>query len=246
MFKLFQPRAYRTPGGTVNNVYLDMLDQPHCLIAGASGSGKSVVLEGLIAALISKDSPAAAQLVLIDPKRVELVTWKALPHTIAHETEPAAIIRCLENMVATIDQRYKEAARKHSKQYDGPHIYIIIDELADLMTTNKKQIQPLLQRIMQVGRAARVHVIAATQCPLASVIPTAIKVNFAGIMGLHTRSAQDSRNIIGMAGLETLPMYGEAVYIAPGKPLNHTIISLTSRAEVNRLLQWWTSKSCVA
>ena len=105
--------------------------------------------------------------------------------------------------------------RQHLSMYDGSDIYIIIDELADLMTTSKKDITPLLQRICQLGRAARIHVIACTQCPLASVIATPIKVNMSAIMGLHTRSRQDSRNIIGKAGCEALPLYGKGIWITP-------------------------------
>lgn len=246
MFRFLRPRAYRTPGGSVQNLYLAMLKQPHVLIAGASGSGKSVVLEGLIHALTTTESPATTELILLDPKRVELATWSRLPHVLRHETEPAGIIAALRDALAIIDQRYTEAARKRMKQYDGTNIYIIIDELADLMTTNKKEVQPLLQRIMQIGRAAKVHVIAATQCPLASVIPTAIKVNFSGILGLHTRSAQDSRNILGVSGLEQLPMYGQGAWLAPGQNIQRYQIDLIPTNEITRVVSWWTSRSCVA
>lgn len=94
-------------------------------------------------------------------------------------------------------------------------MYVVIDELADLMTTNKKQVQPILQRLCQIGRAANVHVVAATQCPLSAVIPTPIKVNFDSRVALRTRSGQDSRNILGVTGCELLPRYGQGYYMTP-------------------------------
>lgn len=238
--------TYRTPGGQVPAIYLNMLDQAHCLIAGASGSGKSVAINGLIATLLTKYSPNKAQLVLVDPKRVELATYAGLPHTIAHWTEPDQIASGLTSVLDEIDRRYKIAAAQGVRTYQGAHIYVIIDELADLMTTDKKRIQPALQRIMQIGRAALVHVVAATQCPLASVIPTPIKCNFSGVLGLRTRSAQDSRNILGFNGLETLPLYGRGIYMAPGVQPELIPIRLTSDTEQQRLIQYWTSDQCVA
>ena len=239
------PRTYRTPGGSVPSLYLDMLRQPHCLIAGASGSGKSVVLNGLISSLIRGHSPATAQLVLVDPKRVELAAWARLPHCIGHVTEPDDIARTLSRVLEIIDRRYRDAQAAGQRIFSGAEIYVIIDELADLMTTDRKRIQPLLQRIAQIGRAARVHLIAATQCPLASVIPTAIKCNFSAVLGLHARSAQDSRNIIGFSGLERLPMYGRGAYLSPGRDAIPATIRLVPDDEITELVQYWTSPSCI-
>ena len=126
-----------------------------------------------------------------------------------------------------------------TRKYPGGHLYVIIDELADLMTTNKKEVQPLLQRLCQIGRAANVHVVAATQCPLASVIPTAIKVNFDSRVGLRTRSAQDSRNILGEKGCEKLPRYGYGYYMtADGCEL--TEIPMYSDDVINAMVEYWT------
>lgn len=115
---------------------------------------------------------------------------------------------------------------------------MVIDELADLMTTNKKQVQPLIQRLAQIGRAANVHIIAATQCPLSTVIPTPIKVNFDSRVGLRTRSKQDSRNILGLPGCETLPRYGQGYYMTPAG-LQLYNIPMYSPAEVQRLVDYW-------
>ena len=122
---------------------------------------------------------------------------------------------------------------------------MIIDELADLMTTNKRQVMPILQRLCQIGRAASVHVIAATQCPLSAVIPTPIKVNFDARVALRTRSAQDSRNILGVTGCERLPRYGQGYYMTP-EGLRLWQIPMYSDSNIDSVVRWWTSKKCVA
>ena len=124
------------------------------------------------------------------------------------------------------------------KKYGGGAVYVIIDELADLMTTNRRQVQPLLQRLCQIGRAANVHVIAATQCPLSSVIPTPIKVNFDARVALRTRSAQDSRNILGVKGCELLPRYGQGYYMTPdGLTLYN--IPMQDPADIAQIVRYW-------
>lgn len=168
---------YKTPGGEVYTLYQDMLSQPHLLIAGATGSGKSVVITGLITTALY-DSPGEVQFILIDPKRVELAEYRTLPHTVIYSSEPGDMVQALRDGMQITEARYKEMQRAGVRKYQGAALYIIIDELADLMTTNKKAVAPLIQRLAQIGRAANVHIIAATQCPLASVIPTPIKVNF--------------------------------------------------------------------
>ena len=191
-----------------------MLQQPHLLIAGATGSGKSVVINGIITTAL-KDSPAAVQFIFIDPKRVELVDYRPLPHTLKYASEPGDMVQALQYAMDTTERRYKAMQSRHEKNYSGGAVYVIIDELADLMTTNRKHVQPLIQRLAQIGRAANVHIIAATQCPLSAVIPTPIKVNFDSRVGLRTRSKQDSRNILGLPGCETLPRYGQGYYMTP-------------------------------
>lgn len=205
-------RVWKTPELDYYNLYADMLQQPHLLIAGATGSGKSVVINGMMTTAL-KDSPAAVQFILIDPKRVELVDYKELPHTLRYSSEPGEMVQALQEAITITDNRYKDMARQHVKKYGGGAVYVVIDELADLMTTNKKQVQPILQRLCQIGRAANVHVVAATQCPLSAVIPTPIKVNFDSRVALRTRSGQDSRNILGVTGCELLPRYGQAMIL---------------------------------
>ena len=230
-------KEWRTPPGQVYSLYRDMLKQPHLLIAGATGSGKSVVINGLVYTAMY-DSPAAVQFILIDPKRVELVDYKPLPHTLMYASEPGEMVEALEKAMEITESRYKAMQRQRVKKYPGGALYVIIDELADLMTTARRQVQPLLQRLAQVGRAANVHIIAATQCPLATVIPTPIKVNFDSRVALRTRSAQDSRNILGLTGCELLPRYGQGYYMTPdGLKLYN--IPMQPQEDINALVKYW-------
>ena len=111
------------------------------------------------------------------------------------------------------------------------------------MLTDKRIVQPLIQRLGQLGRAAHVHLIACTQCPLASVIPTAIKCNLDSRLGLRTRSAQDSRNILGIAGCETLPRYGQGYYMTP-EGVDRTALPMVSDDLIAPLIRWWTGPNC--
>lgn len=239
-----RPRRYKTPSGDVYTLYNDMAMQPHLLVAGATGSGKSVVVNGIIYNLLF-NGPGSAQLILIDPKRVELSMYRSVPHCIRYASEPAEMIAALQYALVITENRYQEMQRQRIRKYSGGHVFVIIDELADLMTTAKKQAQPLLQRLCQIGRAACVHVIACTQCPLATVIPTAIAVNFDARVGLRTRNAQDSRNILGSAGCERLPRYGQGYFMTPeGTELWN--IPMYSDSAISDMVFWWTSRRCIA
>lgn len=230
-----------TPTMQYYSLYADMLRQTHLLIAGATGSGKSVVINGIVTTSLQY-SPEQVQYILIDPKRVELVDYKPLPHTIVYASEPDSMIQALQRTTNIIEGRYTVMQRQHVKRYSGSNVFIVIDELADLMTTNKKQVQPLIQRIAQIGRAANVHIIAATQCPLSAVIPTPIKVNFDSRVGLRTRSKQDSRNILGCGGCELLPSYGQGYYMtAQGIELYK--IPMYDQATTNALIKHWTRQN---
>ena len=195
--------------------YNDILQQTHTLIAGSTGSGKSVLINGLLTNLINND----CKLVLIDLKKVELIAYKHSNKTLFYADNVKSTISALNNVMKQIDYRYKTMQLQGQKQSTLTPIYIIIDELADLMTVAKKDILPLLQRIGQIGRAANVHLICATQCPLVSIIPTSLKVNFTCIIGLKVRSKQDSRNILGVACCEELPQYGYGYVQFAGKDL---------------------------
>lgn len=237
-------KTWKTPDTDNYILFEDMLNQSHLLIAGATGSGKSVLENGLITTAL-KDSPARVQFILIDPKMTELQEYAALPHTLvyADSERPEKMIDGLNQSIDIMMQRFSYMKRHQLKDYNGGHIYVIIDELADLMTTNKKQVQPLLQRIGQLGRAAHVHLIACTQCPLATVIPTPIKVNFDARVGLRTATAQDSRNILDIKGCELLPnpreTHSAQGYYRQGGSIKLWNIPMYTPEETTRRIDYW-------
>lgn len=227
----------KRPSTQISTLYADALNQPHLLIAGATGSGKSVIVNNIMYnALIY--APCEIQFILIDPKRVELSMYRDLPHTIKYASEPADIINALQRAMSITEDRYMIMQKQGLRKYNGTQVYVIIDELADLMCTNRKAVKPLLQRLCQIGRAANVHVIACTQSPIREVIPTEIKVNFDARFGLRTRSAQDSRNILGRNGCESLPRYGQAYYMTPNEFTLYNV-TMTDDAEIEDRIRYW-------
>ena len=245
-----EPRAYRTPAGQVYKPFIRLAERPHLLIAGATGSGKSVALNGIIHSLILTESPFDCQFVLIDPKKVELVQYADLPHTARYASEYPDIVRSLQWAVEETDRRFTRMQHNRVKEYAGPHMYVVIDELADLMTTLKKETLPLLQRLAQIGRAARVHVIACSQNVLAVTIPTTLKCNFSTILGLRTCNAQQSRFLISATGCETLPNpfregkgYG---YLRDGADLEKLLIYKYPDEQIDAAIRWWKSSACIA
>lgn len=231
-------RTY-TPSGTVPRLYLDILGQPHTLVAGATGSGKSTLIHGLIYTLLYS-SPGQRQMILIDPKRVELLKYKRLPHTMIHSSEPRDIIHTLRAAVDFMEKRYKRMVKAGQTLYSGSDVYIIVDEFADLMTTSKKESLPLLCRIAQLGRAARIHLILATQRPTRDIVNGQIKVNIDSRIALRCPTAQDSRNIINVSGAELLPRYGKGIYLTPDtiNPVQ-VDIPLIPDSEINRIINHW-------
>jgi len=209
---------------TKYSLYEDMLNQPHMLIAGSTGSGKSVIINGLIYTLLIKD-PANVGLILIDPKRVELVQYKNTCCCMRYASEQEAMIRILDYAVDLMEQRYREMQKRKLRSYSGKKIYIFVDELADLLTTSKKQVLPNIQRLAQLGRAAQIHLILATQRPTKDIISGQLKVNLDSRMALRVPTAVDSRNIINVAGAEDLPRYGQGYYLTPEtmKPVLYNI-----------------------
>ena len=205
-------KEWRTPDIEYSRLFGDFLQQTHLLIAGATGAGKSTVVNGMIHAAL-KDSPLKVGFILIDPKGTELDEYKHLPHTLLYAdaaNDPKgkpmqAIINALEYTMQLYRTRTTYMKRKKLRMYDGSDIYVIVDELMILMTRAKREVLPLLQDILSLARCTRIHLVACTQSPVSAVIPTPLKCNFASRLALRTVCAQDSRNIVGVKGCEMFP-----------------------------------------
>jgi len=204
---------YHPIQATIPRLYLDILQQPHTLIAGVTGSGKSVVINGLIYS--SFFTPESGGLLLIDPKRVELYKYRHLKNVYQYSSEPREIENAINTAVRLMEKRYRTMQRKNQVKTDEPPLYIFVDEFADLMTTQKRAVLAPLCRLAQLGRAAGVHLILATQRPTRDIIPGQIKVNVDCRLALRCPTAQDSRNIINRSGAELLPRYGYGYYLTP-------------------------------
>lgn len=262
--KEFNPDSVTSPGIITSVAYISMLKQPHLLITGKTGSGKSVLINDLIFTaakcypMDSADGETGArvsQFIFIDPKGVELVMWCDLPHTLAYATEPDECVSALQLALRITKARNKimRESKPRKRKWDKGDIYVIIDEFADLMTTNKKRVQPLVQRLCQIGRSAKVHVILATQCPQAKIIPTEIKVNFDSRVCLKTSSVRDSRYVLDM--LNTLDErsicyylpdpetdgQAKAVYVTPHETSVIETVNFPQE-ELDEMNNWWTAQ----
>lgn len=234
---------YTTPAGSIPGLYADILHQPHAIIAGATGSGKSVAINGLIYAGLYK-APPEVGFVLIDPKRVELIQYAHLPQVIRYASEPGAMLSTLCNAVDLMERRYSDMQRRRCRRWTGQEIYIFVDEYADLITTQKRAVKPLFCRLAQLGRAAGIHLVLATQRPTRDIIDGQIKVNIDARLALRCPTAQDSRNIINIPGAEELPRYGEGLYITPDTM--HPVlvnVPMIPDAELDRLVTHWEQQT---
>ena len=240
--------TYTAPTGTVKTLYVDALKQSHLLIAGCQGSGKSVLINGLINTLLYRlpfdkafgNNQDGAQLILIDPKRVELAAYAKLPHTLAHAAgfNPEAWVSALQKAVGIMDNRYSYMERAGLKKYDKGDLYVIIDEWAAVYKNGGRDAYKLVMRLVSEGRAARVHVIMATQVPKANIIPTEIRENFDARFCLRTANAIQSRVIMENEGCESLPRFGQGFYVTPEGTLLYKIPYI-QEDEINRNIEWW-------
>lgn len=204
----------------------DLAAMPHMLIAGATGSGKSVMINTLLVSLLYRNSPADLKLILVDPKRVEMTLYNDIPHLLTPViVEPPKAISALRWAVAEMERRLKllsEHGKRNIGEYntqkgiDGmPYIVIIIDEMSDLMLSAAKEVEGLVVRIAQMARAVGIHLVLATQRPSVNVITGIIKANVPGRVALMTTSQVDSRTIIDQSGADKLLGKGDMLYLDP-------------------------------
>lgn len=239
--------AYERPAGQTYTLFKDMTRQSHLLIAGTTGSGKSVAINGIIGTLLYRvpgyDNQNAVQLILIDPKRVELAAYAHLPHTIAHAAGffPEKWEAALKTAVRIMDRRYAEMESKRQKEYLGGDLYVIIDEWAAIYKNGGSECFKAVLRLVSEGRAAHVHVIMATQIPKANIIPTEIRENFSARLCLRTNNAIQSRVIMDENGCEDLPRYGQGYYVTPEATTLYNI-PYVKQDELDRLINWWETQ----
>lgn len=194
-----------------------MKDMPHLLIAGQTGSGKSVGMNGFLISLLLRNSPAELRMIMVDPKRVELGVYNGIPHLLAPViNHPDKALNALKWCVAEMIRRYDlltEARARNLGEYNAkvgkeekmPAIVIVIDELADLMMSgNKKEVENAIARIAQMARAVGIHLIVATQRPSVDVITGLIKANIPSRIAFTVASQVDSRTILDRVGAEDL------------------------------------------
>lgn len=218
----------------------EMISGTHILIAGCSGSGKSVVINDILYTLLLK-SPDDNLFCLIDLKRVELIDYADAPHTVAYIDKPEQVERALTGVLRIIDERYDRMQEARQKKSNEPVLWVVIDEYADLVCSCPKKVQTQIQRISQIGRAANVKLLLATQRPTKEIIKGATVVNLDTRLALRTITAQDSRNIISVNGAEALPDYGFGIMQIKGR--NRQIeIPLTPEEKIAERVQYWVER----
>lgn len=219
----------------------EILQAPHVLIAGATGSGKSVLLNSIIYQALQSD-PQTNSFIFIDLKRVELIDYYDLPHTLYYADTAEKAKTALDLAVAIIEDRFTEMQTSRQKQYRNTtekyNIYVVIDEYALLTTVAKKECTKQLMQIAQIGRAANVHLILATQRPTRDIITGAVKVNLDCRIALRCSTAIDSRNIIDRPGAEQLPKYGKALFLKHGY-LKEINVDMISDQDIKDRCQQW-------
>ena len=211
-------------------VALDLLKMPHLLIAGATGSGKSVCINTIISSIICHQDPAKVRMLLVDPKRVELTPYNGIPHLVTPVVvDPDKVVRLLKGAIQEMMRRYKlleEAGARNIASYNRnprateemPYFVICIDELADLMMTASFDVEQSLCRLAQLGRATGIHLIVATQRPSVDVLTGLIKANFPSRIAFAVASQVDSRTILDSAGAERLLGRGDMLFISSDSP----------------------------
>lgn len=241
----------------------DLSRMPHLLIAGATGSGKSVFVTALAACLAMNNAPEDLRIVMIDAKMVELIRFNGLPHLLGKvETDVNRITGVLRWVVAEMEHRYRllEGAhardleaynRKAAARKDGslplPRMVVIIDELADLMMSAPEQTEHTLVRLAQMARATGIHLVVATQRPSTDVVTGLIKANFPARLAFSVASGIDSRVILDTPGAETLLGRGDMLFLNPeaGAPMRAQGVYVTDQ-EVERLVAFWQKMSPAA
>ncbi|MEK7813323.1 MAG: DNA translocase FtsK, partial [Candidatus Desantisbacteria bacterium] len=240
-----------------NPVVTDLTKMPHMLVAGATGSGKSVCINGIIMSLLYKTHPDNVKFLMIDPKMVELSVYNGIPHLrFPVITGPKEAVKSLKWLVKEMEERYKLLASEGVRHIEGynnkliareetamPYIVAIIDELADLMMVSSQECEDSIARLAQMARAVGIHLILATQRPSVDIITGVIKANFPSRIAFQVFSKTDSRTILDMNGADKLLGRGDMLFLPPGAPKPTRIQgAFLSNEEIEDVVKFITSQ----
>jgi len=243
----------------------DLATMPHLLVAGATGAGKSVCLNGFLVSILFKATPEQVKLLLIDPKRIELAIYSDLPHLVHPVVTDMALAKsALEWAMCEMDSRYETLARLGVRNIEGfnqklsemgdkrpeefadmaplPYLVIVIDELADLMMTSAKDVETCIVRLAQLARAAGIHMILATQRPSVDVVTGLIKANFPTRISFQVTSRHDSRTILDTVGAERLLGKGDMLYKSGGAKLRRLHGAYVDETEIEAVVAHWKAR----
>ena len=247
----------------------DLASMPHLLIAGSTGTGKSVAINSFIVSFLYKSTPDQVRLILVDPKRLELGLYEGVPHLMTPIiTDPKLAANALRNAVREMERRLKLLAEKgvrHIEQYNRlferpatlslfdpkgeperplPYVVIVIDELADLMLVNSRNVEESITRLAQMARAVGIHLILATQRPSVDVITGLIKANFPARISFRVATKVDSRTILDSNGAEALLGRGDMLYLPAGSArLRRVHGPLVTEREIGEVVEFWRAQS---
>jgi|CXWL01.1.fsa_nt_gi DNA segregation ATPase FtsK/SpoIIIE-like protein len=231
-------------------VISDLAAAPHFLVAGATGSGKSIALNSIITSLLMRNDPSTLRFVMIDPKRVELVQFDGIPHlmcpVVSQISDAPAILRAITREMDRRYMKFEEAKVRNIDSFNEsatdrlPYIAVVIDELADLILMHKKEVETEITRIGQLARAAGIHLIVATQRPSVDVITDVIKANIPSRMGLTVASGVDSKVILDSMGAERLIGKGDMLLSTQNTPEPIRVQGcLVTEKEVTAICEYW-------
>jgi len=230
-------------------VIADLTEMPHLLIAGATGSGKTVCVNSIILSMLFRATPDELKFLMIDPKMVELTPFNGLPHLLCPVvTDAKKVSHALNWVVNEMEERYRLLAKAGARNIDAynqkeekiPYIIVIIDELADLMMVSRDQIETAITRLAQLSRAVGIHLVLATQRPSVDVITGVIKANFPARISFKVASKVDSRTVLDANGADKLLGKGDMLFLRPGESrLIRAQGALVSDREIERMVEFY-------
>ena len=231
----------------------DLASMPHLLIAGTTGSGKSVCINTIILSLLYRHSPERCKFILIDPKMLELSTYEGVPHLLCPViTEAKKAASVLGWVVKEMESRYRLMTKEGVRNIDGynskhkllmPYIVVVVDEMSDLMLVAGKEIENYIQKLSQMARAAGIHIIMATQRPSVDVITGTIKANFPSRISFQVTSKIDSRTILGEQGAEQLLGKGDMLYMTSANRIIRIHAPFVSEDEIEKINNFLRSQA---